>query len=408
MVTMGGDSWPPRTEYGDKWPAALQPYHEAYEAVCSTLAMSEEDISFEDDENLSRAKDFRARFRKELARVDESAVRRILEDPTSMSIPEWNGFFACVAISRHAFRWGIIPVVKIIQEQLVVDFPPSLDLAWGFLRERYGIDTFGGCVTSNYLCNFRDAPGSPLAYQINKNLPEIYRMTEYNFAHVFYAIEKLAHPMYTSMSHAVSCWKARDMSGCLEEVVKANDSLTQILACYYEIMNDSQIPRTYWMRYAQGFQAWGCTHVVNGASVSYDGLSGNQLLAFQAVDAFLGMEPYLSLQDLERYIPLDQRQFLVSLKENGFFEDSHRNGSDAALIAGQLKQMAQSNKKFREAHRARVRPYISQPAPERKMMTAGKGVLEREDRPTLKAVLTFLDGFLVRRLKVNSDILIGK
>ncbi|KAH8826423.1 hypothetical protein DL96DRAFT_1465841 [Flagelloscypha sp. PMI_526] len=405
---MGGGTWPPRTEYGDKWPTALRPYHQAYEAVCSTLAVPEEDISLEDDENLARADDFRARFRRELAHVDESAVRAILEDKTSLTVPDWNGFFACIAISRHAYRWGIIPVVKVIQEQEIIDFPSSLDLAWNFLRERYGIDTYGGCVTSNYLCNFREGPDSPLAYHINKSLPEIYRMTEYNFAHVCYKIEKLALPMYMSMTRAVSSWKARDMSACLEELIKANDSLSQILACYYEIMNDSQIPRSYWMRYAQGFQGWGCTHLVNGDSVTYVGLSGNQLVAFQAVDAFLGMEPYLSLQDLERYIPLDQRVFLLSLKENNFYEDSHRLGSDTALIADQLKQMAQSNKKFREAHRARVRPYLSQPTPERKMMTAGKGILEREDRTTLKAVLAFLDSFLVRRLKLNADILVGK
>ncbi|KAH8793671.1 hypothetical protein DL96DRAFT_1568566 [Flagelloscypha sp. PMI_526] len=375
MVAMGGGTWP----------TALQPYHQAYESVCSTLAVPEEDISLEDDENLARAEDFRARFRKELVRVDESAVRMILGDKTSMTAPQWNGFFVCIATSRHAYRWGIIPVVRVIQEQVVVDFPSSLDLAWNFLRERYGIGTYGGCVASNYCAISGKVP----IYHWRTTLTK-------------------ALPMYSSMTRAVSFWKSGNMAACLEEIVKANDSLSQILACYYEIMNDSQIPRSYWMRYSQGFQSWGCTHLVKGASVTFVGLSGNQLVVFQAVDAFLGMEPYLSLQDLERYIPSAQREFLVSLKENSFYEDSHRLGSDAAFITGQLKQMARLNKKFREAHRSRVRPYLSEPAPERKMMTAGKGILEQGDRATLKDVLAFSDDFLVRRIKLNADILVGK
>lgn len=224
--------------------------------------------------------------------------------------------------------------------------------------------------------------------------------------------------MYSSMSQAVFHWKVGDLASCLGDVACANEALSRILHCYHTTMNDSKIPRAYWMRYAQGFQAWGCEHIVNGVPVVYEGLSGNQLLAFQAVDAFLGMEPYLSLQDLQRYIPRDQRRFIESLQANSFYADSRCNLDllaemqnmatlakvCAVHIVGE-RSLIQIAQKFREAHRARVRPYLGQAAPERKMMTAGKGVLEKEGRSTLKSVLDFLDGFLLHRLSGTVDVL---
>lgn len=49
---------------------------------------------------------------------------------------------------------------------------------------------------------------------------------------------------------------------------------------------------------------------------------------------------------------------------------------------------------FRQVHRTRAKTYLSQPAPERLPMTAGKSLLE----PNLEESLEFLDGFMVRRL----------
>ena len=55
-------------------------------------------------------------------------------------------------------------------------------------------------------------------------------------------------------------------------------------------------------------------------------------------------------------------------------------------------------KVFRAAHRARVMPYLEQPAPERLAMTAGKSVLESLNMNT-KEALTSLDEMLATRLK---------
>jgi hypothetical protein len=42
---------------------------------------------------------------------------------------------------------------------------------------------------SNYLCNF-DTEGK-IVYEINSGMPESFRSAEYNFAHIFVAMEEL-------------------------------------------------------------------------------------------------------------------------------------------------------------------------------------------------------------------------
>lgn len=52
--------------------------------------------------------------------------------------------------------------------------------------------------------------------------------------------------------------------------------------------------------------------------MKYDGLSGNHVLFFQALDAFLGMERYLTDENMERYIPVRQRELCLVLKKYSF------------------------------------------------------------------------------------------
>ena len=54
---------------------------------------------------------------------------------------------------------------------------------------------------------------------------------------------------------------------------------------------------------------------------------------------------------------------------------------------------------FRASHRARVMPYLQQPAPERLTMTAGKSVLEGQTAEETKEALKSLDRMLITRIK---------
>ena len=58
--------------------------------------------------------------------------------------------------------------------------------------------------------------------------------------------------------------------------------------------------------------------MVNGEFIKYDGLSGNHVLFFQALDAFLGIDPYLTEENSVRYIPINQRHLSRTLKEHCF------------------------------------------------------------------------------------------
>ena len=72
------------------------------------------------------------------------------------------------------------------------------------------------------------------------------------------------------------------------------------------------------MSYVQGFQGWAAGEIIDGAYVEYDGLSGNQLPFFHIIDAFLGLDPYLSEENMLRYIPLSQRKLSSSLRKHNF------------------------------------------------------------------------------------------
>lgn len=75
------------------------------------------------------------------------------------------------------FRWATVPIVKVAQEEKFVDLPSELDVPWTFLRRRYGIESQGGDLMSNFFCNF-DAKNR-LVYQVNAGMPEPIPSAEY-------------------------------------------------------------------------------------------------------------------------------------------------------------------------------------------------------------------------------------
>lgn len=77
--------------------------------------------------------------------------------------------------------------------------------------------------------------------------------------------------------------------------------------------------------------------IIDGEYVKYDGLSGNHVLFFQAVDAFLGMDRYLSDQNMDRYIPINQRELCVSFKKHCF--RNKLNGEEDLAIERAIKKI---------------------------------------------------------------------
>jgi hypothetical protein len=108
IETDGAGSWPPRASHGDMWPLALRPYHDIYLQLVPSLSVQQ--VSLDDNVNSERRFQYRENMRKLLRdNVSLSEVEAILtsvEAGNELSFPSdaYNGFFACIAMSRHAYR----------------------------------------------------------------------------------------------------------------------------------------------------------------------------------------------------------------------------------------------------------------------------------------------------------------
>lgn len=218
------------------------------------------------------------------------------------------------------------------------------------------------------------------------------------------------------MVRAIMCFEDDDKVSCLNHLENITFRLRHLLRVFYENLTESRVSQSVWLSYVQGFQGWGIGKIVDGEFIKYDGLSGNHVLFFQALDAFLGMDRYLTDENMTRYIPVNQRELCIALKKHSFRnklkEDSDMtietevgkivNHMRARLFFSTyilLQTAPNSIQVFRAAHRARVMPYLAQPAPERLAMTAGKSVLEGPATKDIQEALKPLDQMLITRLK---------
>ncbi|KAJ5903316.1 hypothetical protein N7504_005699 [Penicillium tannophilum] len=334
----GAGSWPPQASHGKAWPAALRPYHDVYLKLAKLLPTA--NVSLDTEIHSSRRFEYRTQMRDLLhEKIDMSAVKDILlateaGNHSVFSTKAYNGFYACIAVSRHAFRWGTIPVVKVAQEEKLIDFPPELDLPWNFIRRRYNIKSQGGNVTSNYLCNF--GKEGQLVYEINSGMAENIRSAEYNFAHIFVAMEQMALPIYHNLVKSIVCYEQGQREACVACLEVIRTHLPHALDTYRSALVNSKIPHSLWMPYVQGFQAWGAGEIIDGTYVEYDGLSGNQQPLFHFIDAFLGIDPYLTEESLERYIHSSQRKLSIALRKHSFRQ--------RAILAGHKEIEAEMEK----------------------------------------------------------------
>ncbi len=107
--TDGAGEWPPRTNHDfTTWPAVLRPYRDIYAEMAPLLPTP--DVSLDDEINRTRLSNFRSRFQTLLQdRVDLPQVEQLL---LAAEAGRWdvfprdtyNGFYACIAWCRHAYR----------------------------------------------------------------------------------------------------------------------------------------------------------------------------------------------------------------------------------------------------------------------------------------------------------------
>ena len=104
-------------------------------------------------------------------------------------------------------------------------------------------------------------------------------------------------------------------------------------------MSDKNISRSVWLSYVQGFHGWGLGRWIDNEFVQFHGVSGSHILVFHALDAFLGMETYLSGEDGRRYIPESQRTMCRIIREHSFSSSPKVTGDQT--MRGEFEKMVE-------------------------------------------------------------------
>lgn len=343
----GAGSWPPRANHRHlTWPAALQPYKEVYLELAPLLP--QHGSSLDNKTNVARITNFRFQFSKRLSqRVDLNQVKQLLE---AVDAGRWdvfprdvyNAFYCCIASSRHAYRWATIPVVSAAQLEQRFDIPVELDEPWSYLQRHFACLSDSGNNMSNLVLNFDIDAGGEHVFQINTGMPEIVTSAEEQFARIFFEVERLALPVYHDIVLSILTFARNDKASCARHMASISAQLRPILNTYYDRAHDKVISLSVWLSHVQGFYAWGAGRLNDqtGEWDKFDGLSGNQVLLFPVLDAFLGIEQYLSPRDQERNVPIRQRVFCRAIEKHSFRRKVESpNDEDEARILHEFNEI---------------------------------------------------------------------
>jgi len=223
-------------------------------------------------------------------------------------------------------------VVRVAQLEKIVSLPPELVSPWASIQRHFGLVSDSGNMMSNLVLNF--SPTGEYSFKINTGLPPVVNISEEEFARIPHEIEGLAVPIYHNIVKAIISFTGGDKVTCLEHVQGITSQLRPLLSSYYERVHDAKIARSVWLSRVQGFQAWGAGYQnkTTGEWVKFDGLSGNQVLLFQVLDAFLGLEAYLPQEVQEMNVPALQREFCAAVGKHAF---RHILGEEG--VEGQIK-----------------------------------------------------------------------
>ncbi|KAJ7754452.1 hypothetical protein B0H16DRAFT_744714 [Mycena metata] len=362
----GGGTWPPTATYDDSWPMSLQTYNSVFRAVEAYLPV--ENSSLDDACNRKIIDAFRGRMRSELARFVELqkvelALKQWESERDTSAQSAWLGFFACISFLRHAYRWGVTPIVCEAQNETSVAFPPELNIPWAALQEHFGFTSPSGCMTS--ICYSNMAKDDHLQYSVTVGMPELHSSTEYWNTKLVYDMEAKILPVYHLFAQAIAFMDSENPDAARDALKSANDILRTALKHFFSTMVDANISRTVWMAYVQGFQGWTLEGV--------DGISGGQSLIFRTLDSFLSITPFPTPEKERLHIPEAQRNWLNSLRDYGIRAVAKERGYDQ--ITEELESLVKQLRLWRMGHMRRMQPYESVHRPERKTMTAGISVV---------------------------------
>jgi hypothetical protein len=169
------------------------------------------------------------------------------------------------------------------------------------------------------------------------------------FFRIFYDLEVFGVPVYYDMAQAIITFARSDNVACTHHVESIASQMRVVLGIYMDNLHDKMIAHSVWLSKIQGFQAWGVGHYDTDTDTwdTFDGLSGNQVLLFQALDAFLGIEQYLPLRDMERNLPRRQRELCYALRKHSFRRALSETDKEDKGIADMLQNFEDILKRLR-------------------------------------------------------------
>ncbi|KAJ7483274.1 hypothetical protein FB451DRAFT_1029543 [Mycena latifolia] len=390
IATGGGGKWLPSATFEDSWPASLRPYHHVFFAIAKSIPVSE--ASLDDEENRARIDQFRNSLRTALQEnLSLETVRRTLNHDQSKDEMEacgWMGFFACIAYLRHAYRWGVSPVVREAQHETNVAFPECLEIPWTVLQRRFDISSSGGNLTSNIYYDFNDR--QELEYTFTVGMSHVHHETERWNATLFLEMERKGAPMYHLMVAAIEAVEAgsSQTQKALEALKSANSHLKAIFRYFFDNLTDTNISQEFWIAYVQGPHGWALDGI--------DGVSGGQSLVVCTVDAFLGIRPFPTPEIEALHLPGPQRTWLNTLREYDI--RAKAKASNEKELEAELEAMVKHLRIWRMGHMRRMVAYERVPRPERQNMTAGKSLVGSHIAPDENAMVEHLKKQLALRL----------
>ncbi|KAJ7485383.1 hypothetical protein FB451DRAFT_1229524 [Mycena latifolia] len=366
----GGGSWPPTVTYDDSWPLPLKAYNSVFRAMETLLPV--EESSLDHPHNREIIDSFRARMRSLLDRhIDVEEVESALEGWQSerdcSAYAAWLGFFACMSFLRHAYRWGVTPIVSEAQNETFVAFPHELEVPWIAIQQRFGIESPSGCMTS--ICYSNMAAVDRLQYSVTLGMPEKHRSTEFWNTKLVCDMEVKMLPAYRLFAEAIAFIDLGHPDAARDALKSANEILKLALKYFFSTMVDSNMSYAVWMAYVQGFQGW--------ALGGMDGISGGQSLSFRTLDSFLGIRPWPTPEKERLHIPEIQRNWLNSLRDYDIRAVAKERGYDE--VTAELDSLVKQLRIWRMGHMRRMQPYESVYRPERLHMTAGISVVHASD-----------------------------
>ncbi|KAJ7126133.1 hypothetical protein C8R44DRAFT_618259 [Mycena epipterygia] len=372
VVLGGGGSWPPRATYNDSWPLPLREYNAVIRVMEPLLPV--EEPSLDHAHNRKIIDSFRARMRSQLDRLDmeevESALERWQSAGHCSAQAAWLGFFCCISFLRHAYRWGVTPIVSEAQNEKCIEFPYKLEVPWTALQRHFGITSSSGCMTS--IC-YGNITADGLQYSITACMSDVHRSTEFWNTKLVYDMEAKILPAYHLFTHAILYMDAERPDAARNALKSANDILKTAVRYFFSTMVNSNMSHTVWMAYVQGFQGWALDGI--------DGISGGQSLVFRTLDSFLGIRPWPTSEKESLHIPEIQRNWLNCLRNYDIRAVAKERGYGE--VTAELESLVKQLRLWRMGHRSKMVPYESVYRPERLHMTAGISVVNASDEHSM-------------------------